>query len=66
MTWKHLSLSVTGKSHSDRNERGQDYYRTGVVRLGTGIFLWDLLQTGRAARRMGVWGRRLHAKKCTS
>jgi len=33
MSWKHIASSVTGKSHIDHQENGQDCCRTGVVQL---------------------------------
>lgn len=56
MTWKHLSLSVTGKSHSDRNEPGQDYYRTGVLRLSDRDFFVGLVADGAGSTSCGGVG----------
>ena len=33
MTWKWIGTSVTGQSHIDRNEKGQDYCETRVIQL---------------------------------
>ena len=56
MTWKHLSLSVTGKSHSDRNEPGQDYCRTGVVRFADRDFFIGLAADGAGSTTNGGVG----------
>ncbi|HNX17266.1 MAG TPA: PP2C family serine/threonine-protein phosphatase [Methanoregula sp.] len=56
MTWKHLSLSVTGKSHIDRNEPGQDYYRTGVLRLSDRDFFVGLVADGAGSTTHGGVG----------
>ena len=56
MTWKHLSLSVTGKSHSDRNEPGQDYCRTGAVRFSDRDFFIGLAADGAGSTTHGGSG----------
>ncbi|MGA2162001.1 MAG: PP2C family serine/threonine-protein phosphatase [Methanoregula sp.] len=56
MTWKHLSLSVTGKSHSDRNEPGQDYSRTGVLRFSDRDFFIGLAADGAGSTTHGGVG----------
>ncbi len=53
MTWKHLSLSVTGKSHSDRNEPGQDYHRTGAIRVSDRNFFIGLAADGAGSTTHG-------------
>jgi len=63
MTWKHLSLSVTGKSHCDRNERGQDYYRTGVVRFGDRDFFVGLAADGAGSTTNGGVGAEIACEK---
>jgi len=56
MTWKHLSLSVTGKSHSDRNEPGQDYCRTGALRFSDRDFFIGLAADGAGSTTHGGVG----------
>lgn len=56
MTWKHLSLSVTGKSHADRNEPGQDYYRTGSHRFSDRDFFIGLAADGAGSTTHGGIG----------
>ncbi|MFZ1957510.1 MAG: PP2C family serine/threonine-protein phosphatase [Methanoregula sp.] len=56
MTWKHLSLSVTGKSHSDRNEPGQDYCRTGAIRFSDRDFFIGLAADGAGSTTHGGTG----------
>lgn len=46
MSWKQLALSVTGKSHSDRNEPGQDYCRAGVLTFQDREFFIGLVADG--------------------
>ncbi|MFA5236646.1 MAG: PP2C family serine/threonine-protein phosphatase [Methanoregula sp.] len=56
MTWKHLSLSVTGKSHNDRNEPGQDYCRTGALRFADRDFFVGLAADGAGSTTHGGVG----------
>jgi hypothetical protein len=56
MTWKHLSLSVTGKSHSDRNEPGQDYCRTGALQFSDRDFFIGLAADGAGSTTHGGVG----------
>ncbi|MFA5221128.1 MAG: PP2C family serine/threonine-protein phosphatase [Methanoregula sp.] len=53
MTWKHIASSVTGKSHIDRHENGQDCCRTGVVQLADKEFFIGLTADGAGST---VWG----------
>ncbi len=56
MTWKHLCLSITGKSHSDRNEPGQDYCRTGALRFADRDFFIGLAADGAGSTTNGGVG----------
>ena len=56
MTWKHLSLSVTGKSHRDRNEPGQDYCRTDALRFSDRDFFIGLAADGAGSTTHGGVG----------
>jgi hypothetical protein len=56
MSWKHLSLSVTGKSHSDRNEPGQDYCRAGAVTFADRDFFIGLAADGAGSTTRGGTG----------
>jgi serine/threonine protein phosphatase PrpC len=56
MTWKHLSLSVTGKSHSDRNEPGQDYCRAGSIRISDRDFFIGITADGAGSTTNGGIG----------
>jgi len=56
MSWKHVSLSVTGKSHIERNEPGQDYCRAGDVRLGDRDFFIGLAADGAGSTSCGGEG----------
>ena len=54
MSWKHIASSVTGKSHIDRQENGQDCFRTGVVHWRTKNILSGLRLTALAVQFPGV------------
>jgi len=56
MTWKHLSLSVTGKSHSARNEPGQDYCRAGALRFSDRDYFVGLAADGAGSTSRGGVG----------
>jgi hypothetical protein len=56
MSWTHLSLSVTGKSHSDRNEPGQDYCRAGAVTFAERDFFIGLAADGAGSTTRGGTG----------
>ena len=56
MSWKHLALSVTGRSHSDRNEPGQDYCRAGSVTFADRDFFIGLAADGAGSTTRGGTG----------
>jgi len=56
MTWKHLSLSVTGSSHSSRNEPGQDYCRAGALRFSDRDYFVGLAADGAGSTTHGGIG----------
>jgi|SRR5208283_3000927 len=56
MTWKHLSLSVTGKSHTARNEPGQDYCRAGSLRVSDRDFFISIASDGAGSTTNGGVG----------
>ena len=56
MSWKYLSSSVTGTAHSDRNEPGQDYCRTGAVSFGGQDFFIGLAADGAGSTTQGGTG----------
>jgi len=56
MIWKHISSSVTGKSHIDRNEPGQDYCRTGAIRFADRDFFIGLAADGAGSTTRGGTG----------
>ncbi|WP_292370759.1 PP2C family serine/threonine-protein phosphatase [Methanoregula sp. UBA64] len=56
MSWKHLSLSVTGSSHSARNEPGQDYCRAGALRFSDRDYFVGLAADGAGSTSRGGTG----------
>ena len=56
MTWQHIASSVTGKSHIDRHENGQDCCRAGVVRLADKEFFIGLAADGAGSTACGGTG----------
>ncbi len=56
MTWKVTSSSVTGRSHADRGESGQDYHRAGSVRIADGEFFIGLAADGAGSTTDGGRG----------
>lgn len=59
MTWKFIASSVTGKSHSDRNEPGQDYCRAGVVSLAGKEYFIGIASDGAGSTAWGGEGARI-------
>jgi hypothetical protein len=56
MTWKHIAASVTGISHRNRNENGQDYCRATVVQLSDRDFFIGLAADGAGSTAEGGVG----------
>jgi hypothetical protein len=56
MSWKHIASSVTGKSHIERHENGQDCCRTGVVQLADKEFFIGLAADGAGSTSSGGTG----------
>ena len=59
MTWKFISTSVTGKSHIDRNEKGQDYCRSGVIQISDKEFFIGLVADGAGSTTDGGLGAKI-------
>ncbi|MFA4877802.1 MAG: PP2C family serine/threonine-protein phosphatase [Methanoregula sp.] len=56
MTWTHLAASVTGTSHQNRNEIGQDYCRATVVQMGECEYFIGLASDGAGSTTEGGVG----------
>jgi len=56
MTWKHIAASVTGISHTNRNENGQDYCRAMVVQFSDREFFIGLAADGAGSTAEGGVG----------
>jgi len=56
MTWKHIAASVTGISHLNRNESGQDYCRVQVVQFGDSEYFIGLVADGAGSTADGGVG----------
>jgi hypothetical protein len=56
MRWKHASASVTGKSHSNRGEEGQDACRAGIVHLPDAEFFIGIAADGAGSTTEGGRG----------
>jgi len=59
MKWKYLSSSVTGKSHTTRNEKGQDYCRAGIFRLPDADIFIGLVADGAGSTCCGGAGAKI-------
>ena len=58
MSWKYTASSVTGRTHLDRNEPGQDYCRAGAVQISDREFFIGLVADGAGSTRCGGEGAR--------
>jgi hypothetical protein len=56
MRWKHACASVTGKSHSDRGENGQDSCRAGTIPLPDAEFFIGIAADGAGSTAEGGRG----------
>jgi hypothetical protein len=56
MTWKVTSSSVTGRSHADRGEPGQDRCRAGTAQIGANEFFIGLAADGAGSTTDGGRG----------
>ncbi|MFA4860745.1 PP2C family serine/threonine-protein phosphatase [Methanoregula sp.] len=56
MTWKHIAATVTGISHLNRNEGGQDYCRVQVVQFGDREYFIGLVADGAGSTADGGVG----------
>jgi len=59
MSWKHISSSVTGRSHLDRNEKGQDYCLAHVVQYSDKEFFIGLAADGAGSSSDGGSGAKI-------
>jgi len=56
MSWKCAASSVTGRSHTDRGERGQDYSRAGTLQIADHTFFIGLAADGAGSTTDGGRG----------
>ncbi|MCK9632243.1 MAG: protein phosphatase 2C domain-containing protein [Methanoregula sp.] len=56
MIWKSTASSVTGRSHLDRSESGQDYSRAGSIRIADGEYFIGLAADGAGSTTEGGRG----------
>jgi len=56
MSWKCSASSVTGRSHTDRGERGQDYSRAGTLQIADRTFFIGLAADGAGSTTDGGRG----------
>ena len=56
MSWKYTASSVTGRTHLDRNEPGQDSCRAGTVQVSDREFFIGLVADGAGSTRCGGAG----------
>ncbi|WP_321504392.1 PP2C family serine/threonine-protein phosphatase [uncultured Methanoregula sp.] len=56
MTWMHIAASVTGISHKNRHETGQDYCRATVVQFGDREYFIGLAADGAGSTTEGGVG----------
>ena len=59
MTWRWTGTSVTGQSHTDRNEQGQDYSQTRVIQLSDKEFFISLVSDGAGSTKNGGLGAKI-------
>lgn len=56
MSWKHAASTVTGRSHADRGECGQDYHRAGTLQIADNTFFIGLAADGAGSTTDGGRG----------
>jgi hypothetical protein len=56
MSWKYISSSVTGRSHLDHNEKGQDYCKTGVIQISEKEYFIGIVADGAGSTKYGGLG----------
>jgi Protein phosphatase 2C len=56
MRWKITGSSVTGRSHADRGETGQDSHRAGSIRIGDSEYFIGLVADGAGSTTHGGQG----------
>ena len=59
MRWKITGSSVTGRSHADRGETGQDCHRAGCIRIGDQEYFIGLVADGAGSTTDGGQGAEL-------
>ena len=56
MSWKHAGSTVTGRSHADRGEHGQDYHRAGTLQITDTAYFIGLVADGAGSTTDGGRG----------
>jgi len=56
MKWKLATSTVTGKSHAERSEAGQDYCKAGVIRIADDDYFIGLVSDGAGSTTEGGRG----------
>jgi hypothetical protein len=59
MTWRWIEASVTGQSHIESNEKGQDYCRTRVIQISDKEFFISLVSDGAGSTVNGGLGAKI-------
>jgi len=56
MKWKFTTSTVTGKSHAERNEAGQDYCKAGTIRVADADYFIGIVSDGAGSTSDGGRG----------